>query len=49
MNFSIWISILGGAVFDLGQVTINRIPPVPEPMALSLLGLGGLALWRRRW
>jgi hypothetical protein len=38
--------IYGGPyVGDFGQIVINQ---VPEPMTLSLLGLGGLALIRRR-
>lgn len=33
--------------YDAGLVTISRIVPVPEPLTLSLLALGGLTLRRR--
>lgn len=44
LDFHYWISFLGSA-----QYTQEMIPSfIPEPMTLSMLALGGLALLRRR-
>jgi hypothetical protein len=50
-NISISISALQGGGITLGKDNLGfRVESVPEPSALSLLaiGLGGLALMRRR-
>lgn len=33
---------------DIGEVDVATICTVPEPASMSLLALGGLALWKRR-
>ncbi|MFK7790852.1 MAG: PEP-CTERM sorting domain-containing protein [Phycisphaeraceae bacterium] len=37
-----------GNIFEVDFITVNDDSPIPEPSSLALLGLGGLAMMRRR-
>lgn len=47
-NIVVWVENTNGNTMIIDLVTLNATSSVPEPAALSLLGVGGLALLRRR-
>ena len=43
-----WYANIHTEAYSTGEIRGQLTRVIPEPMSLSLLGLGGLALWRKR-
>ena len=47
-GFRLWTDNLGVGTYYVDDIVLNSSSAIPEPASLALLGLGGLALLRRR-